>query len=228
MKTRKDGEPVEALDIGLGGGLGENPHFADWVEMRVAADEVPGYIENLLATFEAERADGQTFREFVAERDEEELQELAEAEGDRLRGSLHAQHEDDVGTPTSRTTTCSPRPRRPTVRVTPSRLRTADPTQLSLPTLVFTEATSVRVIPAASDAVDLHRRRRFAGSRPPGRTALRRSGQRTTFTQTRRGSRCTRGSRFPWRSRTPRRVNSRAGGRRSGTSSRIADTSSVI
>jgi ferredoxin-nitrite reductase len=80
MKTRKDGEPVEALDIGLGGGLGENPHFADWVEMRVAADEVPGYIENLLATFEAERADGQTFREFVAERDEEELQELAEAE----------------------------------------------------------------------------------------------------------------------------------------------------
>ncbi|WP_415379812.1 nitrite/sulfite reductase [Halosimplex sp. TS25] len=80
MKTRKDGEPVEALDIGLGGGLGENPHFADWVEMRVPADEVPGYIENLLATFEDERAEGQTFREFVAERDEETLQDLAEAE----------------------------------------------------------------------------------------------------------------------------------------------------
>jgi len=42
MKTRKDGEPVEALDIGLGGGLGEHPRFADWVEMRVPADEVPG------------------------------------------------------------------------------------------------------------------------------------------------------------------------------------------
>jgi ferredoxin-nitrite reductase len=80
MKTRKDGEPVEALDIGLGGGLGENPNFADWVEMRVPADEVPGYIRNLLATFEDERAEGQTFREFVAERDEEELQALAEAE----------------------------------------------------------------------------------------------------------------------------------------------------
>ncbi|SFS12776.1 ferredoxin-nitrite reductase [Halomicrobium zhouii] len=80
MKTRKDGEPVEALDIGLGGGLGENPHFADWVEMRVPADEVPGYIENLLATFEDEREEGQTFREFIAEREEEELQELAEAE----------------------------------------------------------------------------------------------------------------------------------------------------
>jgi len=80
MKTRKDGEPVEALDIGLGGGLGEDPHFADWVEMRVPADEVPGYIENLLATFEDERSEGQTFREFIAERDEEQLQDLAEAE----------------------------------------------------------------------------------------------------------------------------------------------------
>jgi ferredoxin-nitrite reductase len=80
MKTRKDGEPVEALDIGLGGGLGEDPQFADWIEMRVPADEVPGYIENLLATFEAEREDGQSFRDFVAERDEEELQALADPE----------------------------------------------------------------------------------------------------------------------------------------------------
>jgi ferredoxin-nitrite reductase len=80
MKTRKDGDPVEALDIGLGGGLGEDPHFADWVEMRVPADEVPGYIRNLLATYEAEREDGQSFRDFIAERDEDELQDLAEAE----------------------------------------------------------------------------------------------------------------------------------------------------
>ncbi|WP_435196911.1 nitrite/sulfite reductase [Natronomonas sp. EA1] len=80
MKTRKDGEPVEAFDIGLGGGLGENPHFADWVEMRVAADEVPGYIQNLLAIYEDQREDGQTFREFIAEREEEELTGLAEPE----------------------------------------------------------------------------------------------------------------------------------------------------
>ncbi|MFB6073915.1 MAG: nitrite/sulfite reductase [Haloarculaceae archaeon] len=80
MKTRKDGEPVEALDIGLGGGLGEDPRFADWVAMRVPADEVPGYIQDLLATFADRRADGQTFREFVAERDEDELQDLADPE----------------------------------------------------------------------------------------------------------------------------------------------------
>jgi ferredoxin-nitrite reductase len=80
MKTRKDGEPVEAFDIGLGGGLGENPQFADWVEMRVAADEVPGYIRNLLGAYEDARADGESFRQFIARHDEEELQGLAEAE----------------------------------------------------------------------------------------------------------------------------------------------------
>jgi ferredoxin-nitrite reductase len=80
MKTRKDGEPVEAFDIGLGGGLGENPQFADWVEMRVAADEVPGYIANLLETFEAERQDGESFRDYIARHDEEELQDLADPE----------------------------------------------------------------------------------------------------------------------------------------------------
>jgi ferredoxin-nitrite reductase len=80
MKTRKDGEPVEAFDIGLGGGLGENPQFADWVEMRVAADEVPGYIGNLLGIYEDKRADGESFREFIARHDEDELTGLAEPE----------------------------------------------------------------------------------------------------------------------------------------------------
>ncbi len=79
MKTRKDGEPVEAFDIGLGGGLGEDPQFAEWIEMRVAADEVPGYIENLLGTYEDQR-EGESFREFIAAHDEEELQELADPE----------------------------------------------------------------------------------------------------------------------------------------------------
>ncbi|CAI48664.1 probable sulfite/nitrite reductase (ferredoxin) [Natronomonas pharaonis DSM 2160] len=80
MKTRKDGEPVEAFDIGLGGGLGENPQFADWVEMRVAADEVPGYIQNLLAVYEAEREGDESFREFIARHGEDELGGLAEPE----------------------------------------------------------------------------------------------------------------------------------------------------
>ncbi|WP_332897766.1 nitrite/sulfite reductase [Haladaptatus sp. CMSO5] len=80
MKTRKDGDPVEAFDIGLGGGLGENPQFAEWVEMRVAADEVPGYIKNLLQVYEAQREEGQSFRDFIAAKDEDDLQGLAEPE----------------------------------------------------------------------------------------------------------------------------------------------------
>ena len=78
MKTRKDGEPVEAFDIGLGGGLGEEPRFADWVEMRVAADEVPGYIENLLAVYERERIGDESFREFIERHDADALTGLAE------------------------------------------------------------------------------------------------------------------------------------------------------
>ncbi|MFC4450678.1 nitrite/sulfite reductase [Halorussus aquaticus] len=80
MKARKDGEPVEAFDVGLGGGLGENPEFADWVEMRVPADEIPGYIRNLLEVYEAEREDGESFRDFVRQRDEDEVQALADPE----------------------------------------------------------------------------------------------------------------------------------------------------
>ena len=80
MKTRKDGEPVEALDIGLGGGLGDDPRFADWVEMRVPADEVPGAIKNLVNNFEDAREGGETFRDFVADRDEETLAEMVEPE----------------------------------------------------------------------------------------------------------------------------------------------------
>ncbi|MFC6724032.1 nitrite/sulfite reductase [Halobium palmae] len=80
MKTRKDGEAVEALDIGLGGGLGEEPRFADWVTQRVPADEVPGAIRNLLANFEERREGDETFREFVDRTDEETLADLVEPE----------------------------------------------------------------------------------------------------------------------------------------------------
>jgi ferredoxin-nitrite reductase len=82
MKTRKDGDAVEALDVGLGGGLGENPRFTQWVKQRVPVDEVPGAIRNLLSNFAAEREGEETFREFVErhEDDEEYLASLIEPE----------------------------------------------------------------------------------------------------------------------------------------------------
>jgi ferredoxin-nitrite reductase len=80
MKTRKHGEAVEALDIGLGGGLGEDPRFADWVGQRVPADEVPGAIANLLATFEERRVGDESFRDFVEHSDTETLEGLIHPE----------------------------------------------------------------------------------------------------------------------------------------------------
>ncbi len=80
MKTRKDGDPVEALDVGLGGGLGENPQFARWVTQRVPVDEVPGAIANLIESFAAEREDGESFRAFVARHDDDELDALVDPE----------------------------------------------------------------------------------------------------------------------------------------------------
>ena len=47
--------------------------------MRVAADEVPGYIENLLSIYE-ERRDGESFREFIARHEEDDLNGLADPE----------------------------------------------------------------------------------------------------------------------------------------------------
>lgn len=76
MKTRKDGEPVEALDIGLGGGLGEDPTFARWVVQRVPVDEVPGAIASLIEAYAERREGTESFREFVAARDDETLAAL--------------------------------------------------------------------------------------------------------------------------------------------------------
>ncbi len=78
MRARKDGEMVEALDVGVGGGIGENPSFVEWVHQRVPADEVPGLLRNLLRSFAALRDEGQTFREWVESMGHETIVELAE------------------------------------------------------------------------------------------------------------------------------------------------------
>jgi len=80
MRARKDGEMVEAMDVGVGGGVGEKPTFIDWIRQRVPADEVPGLIKNLTQAFAAHRQEGQTFRQWVEATGEEALVELAEPE----------------------------------------------------------------------------------------------------------------------------------------------------
>ncbi|WP_313696163.1 nitrite/sulfite reductase [Halorarum halobium] len=80
MRARKDGEMVEAMDVGVGGGVGAEPSFIEWTRQRVPADEVPGMIRNLVGAFAALREDGQTFREWVDMTGHETLVELAEPE----------------------------------------------------------------------------------------------------------------------------------------------------
>ncbi|WP_267640798.1 nitrite/sulfite reductase [Haloarchaeobius amylolyticus] len=80
MRARKDGEMVEAMDVGVGGGIGEEPTFIEWVRQRVPADEVPGLLKNLVEAYAALRQDGQTFREWVNATGQETLIELAEPE----------------------------------------------------------------------------------------------------------------------------------------------------
>ena len=78
MRARKNGEMVEAIDIGVGGGVGEEPSFVNWIRQRVPADEVPGALKNLIEAFAAHRAAGQTFRQWVDSTGEEALIELSE------------------------------------------------------------------------------------------------------------------------------------------------------
>jgi Sulfite reductase, beta subunit (hemoprotein) len=80
MRGRKDGEMVEALDLGVGGGIGEEPAFVEWIRQRIPADEVPGAIKNLVEAFAAHRFEGQTFREWVDATGDEPLIELSEPE----------------------------------------------------------------------------------------------------------------------------------------------------
>jgi ferredoxin-nitrite reductase len=69
---------VEAVDVGVGGGIGEEPTFIEWVRQRVPADEVPGMIANIVESYAALRSEGQTFREWVDATGHETIVELAE------------------------------------------------------------------------------------------------------------------------------------------------------
>jgi ferredoxin-nitrite reductase len=80
MRARKDGEMVEAVDIGVGGGIGEEPTFVEWVNQRVPADEMPGAIKNLVKAFAAHREEGQSFRQWVDQMGTEPIVEFCEGE----------------------------------------------------------------------------------------------------------------------------------------------------
>jgi ferredoxin-nitrite reductase len=76
----RNGRVVEALDIGLGGSLGTDAGFIDWVTGAMPADEVPGALVRLLVSYQGRRHPGERFYEWARRTPVEQLRAVI-AEG---------------------------------------------------------------------------------------------------------------------------------------------------
>jgi len=73
---------VEAVDVGLGGSLGDDSAFIDWVDGARPVEDVPGALVGLLGRFQAERRAGEAFHEWCRRRPNAQLRAmLAEGAG---------------------------------------------------------------------------------------------------------------------------------------------------
>jgi ferredoxin-nitrite reductase len=59
---------VEGVDIGLGGSLGKDAAFIDWVEGAKPAEEVPDALVAVFERFREERREGERFHEWARAR----------------------------------------------------------------------------------------------------------------------------------------------------------------
>jgi ferredoxin-nitrite reductase len=66
---------VEGVDIGLGGSLGKDAAFIDWVEGAKPAGEVPDALVAVFERFEEERREGERFHEWARRKQNAELRE---------------------------------------------------------------------------------------------------------------------------------------------------------
>jgi ferredoxin-nitrite reductase len=76
---------VEGVDIGLGGSLGRDAAFIDWVDGAKPADEVPDSLIAVMEKFKDERYDGERFHEWARRRPNKELREALRSRG-KIRG----------------------------------------------------------------------------------------------------------------------------------------------
>jgi ferredoxin-nitrite reductase len=77
---RADGTLVEAVDVGLGGSLGTDASFIDFVEGSQPCDEVPDAIVRLVHLYRAERRPGERFHEWARRTPNERLREVVRAQ----------------------------------------------------------------------------------------------------------------------------------------------------
>jgi len=66
---------VEGVDIGLGGSLGKDAAFIDWVDGAKPAEEVPDALVAAFAQFKEERREGERFHEWARRKKNAELRE---------------------------------------------------------------------------------------------------------------------------------------------------------
>ncbi|HUY86440.1 MAG TPA: hypothetical protein VMU77_04955 [Acidimicrobiales bacterium] len=60
-----NGQIVEAVDVGLGGSLGSDSAFIDWVQGAMPVEEIPAGLSDLFGRYGDERRDGEHFRQWV-------------------------------------------------------------------------------------------------------------------------------------------------------------------
>ncbi len=66
---------VEGVDIGLGGSLGKDAAFIDWVEGAKPADDVPDALVAVFEQFKQEKREGERFHEWTRRKKNKELRE---------------------------------------------------------------------------------------------------------------------------------------------------------
>ncbi|MDF9747644.1 nitrite/sulfite reductase [Natrinema salsiterrestre] len=81
---------VEGMDFGLGGSLGADNEFLDWVESAVPADSVIPALEQLFDAYAADRDEGEKFYEWCRGVDNGQLRSIMqEADAPVARGVAH-------------------------------------------------------------------------------------------------------------------------------------------
>ena len=81
---------VEGMDFGLGGSLGADNEFIDWVETAVPADAVIPAIERLFVAYVEERRDGERFYEWCRRADNDRLRTVMRRADTNVAGGVAA------------------------------------------------------------------------------------------------------------------------------------------
>jgi ferredoxin-nitrite reductase len=89
--TNEEGDAVvEGMDFGLGGSLGSDNEFLDWVEAAVPADAVVPALEQLFSAFSRERTEDERFYEWCRRVDNDRLRSIMQGADANVSGGVAA------------------------------------------------------------------------------------------------------------------------------------------